>query len=266
MSSDSGSDQSNEMVRQAMLYAADLGNIITFLEQASASHSKNTLVERLYKAIKKFNLESTVKCFDGSKEEFAIGDHTPELDDKIVKARWETRVLSCQEKLFLSWENISVLIHNMPVANEERYGSVRDSLATLMNGADSRIEQIRTQDAWTAGINHMHKLLGEASNAVNHDIQGLRSQLENIMDNLSLDLKEALSIIDLSTEQEDSILEMLSEQISELKQSATNDLTPGEALEKLFFCVSELQKHQISDFEKTAQEELLKHDNEIELF
>lgn len=40
----------------------------------------------------------------------------------------------------------------------------------------------------------------------------------------------------------------------------------GESLNKLFFCVSELQKHRVDDYEKTNEEEIFEHDNAIELF
>lgn len=211
-------ETANQMVHQTMMYSADLGNIITFLEQASASHSTDILLGRLHKSVESFGLTSIIKCFDGVHEEVSVGETTSELEEEITKARWEERILTKDEKLFLSWENVSLLILDMPVDDESRYGTLRDSLATLLNGADSRLEQLRTQEAWTSGIDHMYELLGEASEGINKDLYQWRDQIIHIMDDLSLDMTEAISMIDLAPEQEEMVVGMLPEQIKMLKK------------------------------------------------
>lgn len=256
---------SHDLTHHLMLYAADLGNIITFLEQTAAIQDEKALLEKLLQTLDKFNLTACIKRFDGASDKLTLGSATPEIEARMRQARWEARIQSEGPVMLLTWEYASMIVTDMPIHDEDRYGTLRDSLATLMNAVDAKLEQIEARETWTKGIHHIHTLLEDSVNLIDEDIHNWRHRVLGFLDDFSLDLKEAVYTMDLTDDQEAQMLGSLPDLITDMKHRSEDSSQMTEVMERLFFSVKEL-KHDLTDYQDFTQQEISDHDNAVELF
>ena len=132
-----------KMAFEAMTTSSELGEILRFHEQSYLIKNLDELAQLLLQGIAKFSLKSSVLFFTDTTSFYRDDGQQKPLEEKTLLAfKDQQRIYSWKNRTFFNYEYFSVLIRDMPIDNETRYGELKDQLCLLLNGVDSRVKAL----------------------------------------------------------------------------------------------------------------------------
>ncbi|WP_102798455.1 response regulator transcription factor [Bowmanella denitrificans] len=136
-------DSAMKMAFDAMKTSAELGDILRFMESTHKVSTTSELAALIFSALAGFGVKGTA-YFELDEERYFRDDGRQvslELQS-IHEARSKGRIYSWKQFSFFNYQYFTVLIRDMPIDDEERYGVLKDQFCLLLNGVDARIEAI----------------------------------------------------------------------------------------------------------------------------
>lgn len=135
-----------QMAFKAMATSSELGEILRFHEDSYSVNSIADLAKLLLDAIAKFSLKASVAFFDKNTEFYRNDGQTKPLEEQALETfRDQERIFSWKNRTFFNYPNFSLLIRDMPINDEERYGVLKDQLCLLFNGVDARVNALKVE-------------------------------------------------------------------------------------------------------------------------
>jgi CheY-like chemotaxis protein len=228
----------------ALSTSAEIGIVLNFLQQSQSCNTLEALGEKVIEAIDQYGLKSTVQVRH-DEDVINVGS------DKIVQQLESTlldklaskgRIFDFGARSVFNFPHISLLIKNMPVEDEAKYGRHKDNLALLVEGAEARITSIiaeitieKQQQALLSLLDNTKKALSEIDKK---NYENKTSSIQ-IMSDLIFDVEKEFITLGLSEAQESRLLELI-------KQAADrSEALYGEGLE-----VDKRIAEIVSDFDK----------------
>lgn len=133
----------------AMSSMGDLGAIIDFMRQSAGADSYAALSGLLLDAMRGWGLRGAVQIrghggeFNCSSDELA----SPLQASVIGTLRDMGRIFELGSRIVINFTHVSLLAHNLPTDDPDKVGRLRDHLALLGEGADTRIAVLDAQAA-----------------------------------------------------------------------------------------------------------------------
>ena len=135
-----------QMAFKAMATSSELGEILRFHEDSYSVGSIADLAKLLLDAIAKFSLKASIAFFDKSTSFYRNDGQIKPLEEQALETfRDQERIFSWKNRTFFNYPNFSVLIRDMPINDEERYGVLKDQLCLLFNGVDARVNALKIE-------------------------------------------------------------------------------------------------------------------------
>ncbi len=184
-----------KMAFDAMKASSELGRIIRFHEGLQLVSSESDIAKMCFEVLTEFEVTSSLVFFGKGKPSIFSAEkkNSPLALESMLAAREKGRIYSWKRFTFFNYQHFSLLVHDMPIEDEERYGILKDQLCLLLNGLDARIEAI-----WVAKENQ-HKsiqmgVIAQTMGAMlmEMDEQGISMAKE--FESLMLDLEQNVSI------------------------------------------------------------------------
>lgn len=126
----------------AMTSMNEMGALLEALRQFNAADNYVGLADAMVHALQSYGLQGVVQLRPpegGSLTRSAVGDATP-LELAVMKQMLAMeRIFQFKSRLAVTYEHASMLVQNMP-SDDERCGRLRDHLAMLVEGAETRVQ------------------------------------------------------------------------------------------------------------------------------
>ena len=201
--------ESRDAAMQIMNFYADLGQVLEFYKSSTNAKNLDELVVLLFEVTTNFGLCCTFQIHLGT-EILNFGDRgevSPLEADVIELAREKDRFYSFGSRLIISFDTFSLLIKNMP-ADEERAGTLRDSLGVLCNAIEAKLSGLISQSANSKKSEIAGFILDVLS-----ETQATFSVIEDdnklAINGLMTDIEDAFISLGLSESQEENIREIV---------------------------------------------------------
>ena len=212
-------EESRNVAFQAMNYSSDLGTILLFIEESFSIYNESELIENLLTIISGFNLEAVACGYScGGKTYTRTAEVTPEERAMIEVTRSQHRIASDGTVTVFNYDHISCLVRNMPTDNEERYGMLKDTIATLLNGVESRLRGIdkeqRIQNTQKALLQLSEQSITELRTHFSH----INSNATNVLSKLMSDMKELVTVMGESENSQENVRQMMNSHVSLITQ------------------------------------------------
>jgi CheY-like chemotaxis protein len=126
----------------AMSSMGELGVVMQFLSKSFSCHNIQSVAALALDSLRQYELEGTVYMVwegDGLSLTTDGSEPTEETKTLIAQRRTLGRILEIDRKLIVNFDHISVLITNLPEDDAQRRGRIRDNIATLAEGIESRM-------------------------------------------------------------------------------------------------------------------------------
>ena len=129
---------------QAMNYSSGLGQILEFYKKGLNSDHFETLSQYLFEVTQAQGLHSSLQIITPNGV-INFGDNglVAPLEANVIElARNKGRFFDFSKRTIINYEDFSLLIKNMPVDEPERYGILKDLLATLCDAVEVAVKRL----------------------------------------------------------------------------------------------------------------------------
>jgi len=203
----------------AMSNAAELGQVLQFARQLMLCHDKAGLAQQLLATVASFGLSGAVSLRGvGEVLEANQDGQLSEMERGVLQLIASCgRILSMGQRAAFNYGDVTLLIRNMPLDDEERLGRLRDHLATLTELVEARLETLSLQQLLVA----RQSMLSQVLSSVQHSVTAMEQQRRDdrfaataLLESMLGQLEREFLHLGLSDRQE----ELLSTQLREASQ------------------------------------------------
>ncbi|NOZ53170.1 MAG: response regulator transcription factor [Gammaproteobacteria bacterium] len=199
--------ESFKTTMQAMTYSSDLGQILEFYKTSLSSPNYKELATNLFRVTDSYALSCTLQIHTPDKI-INIGDKgeiSPLESNVIELARKKGRFFDFGARTVINYDDFTLLVKNMPLDNKERYGELKDSLGSLCNAIESRL-QVLLYDSKSKQKEEILATVQKAIDNVEELFQEIQKESTAAIENMKKELDEALMRLSLLEYQEENIL------------------------------------------------------------
>lgn len=133
--------ESQNAAMQALTYTSDLGRLVNFYEEAVLAKSVDDLARKLFGVTSSYGLHCVLAiAHDDELNLISDQGYVSPLERKVIElARSQGRFYHFGKRTLVNYEHHSLLIKNMPVDDENRYGTINDMLGALCNAIYAKL-------------------------------------------------------------------------------------------------------------------------------
>jgi len=199
--------QANELAFIAMSDTSDLGINIQFLLDVHTCTNLDELGMRLLKAIGGYGLKASLQLRSelGTKN-MDLSGMAKDLEANLL---WELkdggRYVDFGKRSVMNYEQVSLLVKNMPVDDEKKYGAVKDNIFSLLQGADARLKalenvaQVQDQQEMMRALSLKMQSMMEN---IDKGYQGVMKDIADVVENMSDQISGVITNLGLHEDQE----------------------------------------------------------------
>lgn len=139
-----------------------------------------------------------------------LGRASPLEESVFEKMRSMGRIFSFKNRMIVNHDNISLLVTNMPVADDDLCGRIRDHAAMIAEAADLAVDNIRLRtetirradelrrlaDASRAAVEELRGTYRDLQVATRHELESMTHSIEGMYVSLALTDKQEFTISD----------------------------------------------------------------------
>jgi len=198
-------NESRDAAMQIMNFYGDLGQILEFYKVSVNAKSIEELAMLLFEVTSGFGLRCSLQVYVGD-EVFNYGDRgeiSPLEANVIELARQKERFYSFSSRLVINYNAFSLLVKNMP-GDEERAGTLRDSLGVLCNAIEAKLRSLIAESANTKKV-EIAGLIKDVLAETQSTFDFIEKENIKAIDDLMADIEDAFISLGLSEEQENNI-------------------------------------------------------------
>lgn len=137
------------MTDLALSSMGDSGVALQFMSKLVGCESEIDIADSLLQVLAYFRLAGAIEARVGDRSHVlsSNGDNLPLETAILGHVRSMDRIFEFQTRSVYNLDNVTLMVSNMPVADAELCGRIRDTLAIVTQGADGRLQALATAEA-----------------------------------------------------------------------------------------------------------------------
>ncbi|VAW98519.1 hypothetical protein MNBD_GAMMA23-1527 [hydrothermal vent metagenome] len=220
---------SRSVAMEAMRYTSDLGAVVKFYEDSARCKTFDELMQAVFVTITGLSLNCSMQIRDGSEvfNKSSGGDISPMEVSVLDVSKDKGRFFDFNARTIMNYKHSSILIKNMPIDDDKRYGVMKDILGALGNGAEERVRTIILERAVVSNREQVIALIRETFKSINYQhVLRSREGLE-LMESMIKDVHKTIESMDLLSYQEEQLESIIESfrQRNDIHANAGVDLT-----------------------------------------
>ena len=202
----------DELTTQVLASLDEYAVLIKFLRTLNECETPDDLIQESLGALQGFNLEGAVQIrMQGSEKTCsAYGENWPLEVAVINHIRTLDRIFEHKHLAAFNFDNITMLVTNMPRHEFELCGRIRDHLAIAMESANAKIRAMQSfmENSWMRGeIGQILQDIGRALQELAQKYQDARYQETIYTAHFIDEITSTFAEVGMSQQQEDVLLE-----------------------------------------------------------
>ncbi len=209
----------------AMTTASEIGQVLHFFRDSFATTSFVELADKLIEVVNFYGVSSIVEI----KTSYEIvqrtfrGNMFSVAEQKVMDSlRGVKNIHSFGTRTAFNYHSVSLIAMNMPSDDPDKAGRLRDHIAMLVEGANSRAEMIileQKAEGQRAMVNDAVSIASVSLANIEAHQKENQAELTEIMNTLVADVAQSFLTMGMTEEQEEDVMELIN--IAEVK---TNEL------------------------------------------
>ena len=198
---------SRSVALEAMRYTSDLGTVIKFYEDSALCKDFESLMQAVFVTTNSLGLNCSIQIRDGSEvfNKSSSGDISPMEISVLDVSKDKGRFFDFNTRTIMNYEHNSILIKNMPVDDEKRYGVLKDILGALGNGTEERVRTLILERAMVTNRAQVISLIQETFKSINQQHMLRSRESIELMERMVDDVHNAIESMDLLHYQEEKL-------------------------------------------------------------
>ena len=198
---------SREIAMDAMRYTSDLGAIVEFYEQSAECNNFDELMTAVFVTTIALGLNASMQIRDGNNilNRSSSGDMSAMEVSVIDVSKDKGRFFDFKNRTIMNYNHSSILIKNMPLDDEKKYGIMKDILGALGNGAEERVRTIILEEAMASNREQVIMLINETFKNINIQYSLRSKEGIEILESMVTDVTSTIEAMDLLYYQEEKL-------------------------------------------------------------
>jgi CheY-like chemotaxis protein len=161
----------------AMATSSEMGQIVNYIEQIGQIDDVSELAQALISCLSSFGLNCNMELRIGDERlHFAsAGLCSPIVLELFEILKSKGRLHEFQNRILVNYENLSLLILNMPEDDEEKHGRIRDHICFIVSVTEQQLLSILTKKE----LEDQQRNLAEVISMVHSKFTGLMTLLDD---------------------------------------------------------------------------------------
>jgi len=229
--------QANEMAFSAMSDTSDLGVNIQFLVHCHECSNLDELAMLLFRSLSHYQLSCSLQL----RSAFETKDSEENGLAKDLESRllWELkdrgRYVDFGRRCVMNYGGVSLLVKNMP-ADEKRFGTVKDNVFALLQGADARVNSIdssRMLEMERDVMKGMSIKMQDVMEQVDNRYQEVMRRCADLVEDMAVRVDESILFLDLTESQEETFSTIMQTGVTSISELFNEGIKIDESFRKL---------------------------------
>ncbi len=202
--------QANEMAFIAMSDTSDLGVNIQFLLDVNNCNNVDELGMRLFQALKSYGINCSLQLRSQfSEKNMEANGMAKALESRLMsEMKDQGRYVDFGHRSVMNYGSVSLLVKNMPVDDEKKYGAIKDNVFSLLQGADARIQALDTLGSLALEKNLVRSLtlkMKDLMSNVDQSYQHVMRDIANVVEEMADNIEASMQYLGMDETQEKSL-------------------------------------------------------------
>ena len=229
--------QANEMAFSAMSDTSDLGVNIQFLVHCHECNNLDELAMLLFRTLSHYQLSCSLQL----RSEFEVKNIEENGLAKDLESRllWELkdrgRYVDFGRRCVMNYGQVSLLVKNMP-DDEKRFGTIKDNVFALLQGADARVKSIdssRMLEMERDLMKGMSTKMQDVMEQVDERYQEVMRRCADLVEDMAVRVDEAILFLDLTEDQENTFSNIMQMGVTSISELFNEGVKIDESFRKL---------------------------------
>lgn len=227
--------QANEMAFIAMSDTSDLGVNIQFLLDANRCSNIDELGMRLFQALQSYSVNCSLQMRSryGVKNMEANGMAKDMESVLISECKDKGRYVDFGRRSIMNYGAVSLLVKNMPVDDEKKYGAIKDNVFSLLQGCDARIQALDNLQSLALESRLVKRLSSHMSHVMSKidlSYQHVMRDIADVVENMADGVEQSLQFLGMDERQEATMQGIMETGIAETTRVFSEGLRVDEGL------------------------------------
>ena len=199
-------DCSQDMAMKVMMSMSELGAVLRFHDECMNIDETEQIVKKLFELLTGLGLNSSIVVHSHQSGYFTSNGAGSQLELQTIKLLSSyDRIYSWNNRTCFNYDSFSLLVTNMPITDEVRFGELKDVLCLILNGLDARFDAIRLATQAKKRTNLLAGVIDELCSLVSDmskNNKALSGQFEMIIDSVENNIAGDIVQFNLLEEEE----------------------------------------------------------------
>ncbi len=197
----------NKTAFSVMSDNSDLGSNIQFLLQIHQCDNLDQLGQMFFRILSKYDISCSLqmRSIYNVKNMEASGMEKDLESQLLFQMKDGGRYIDFGRRTIVNYGRVSLLIRDMPLNDDRRYGAIKDNTFSLIQGVDARVKALDEHLKLQEEKNSLHKLSQDVKSAMSDIDQSYQEVMRNIADvveDMAEQIDGRIPALALSEEQE----------------------------------------------------------------
>jgi len=237
--------QATEMAYIAMTNASVLGVNIQFLLDASQASNLDELGQLFFRAVGSYELTCSIQLRSeyGAKNMEENG-MAKELESQILTSLADRgRFYDFGRRTVINYGVASILIKNMPLEDQRRYGEIRDNIFALIQGLDARtkaLDTLRKSEQEKALVEKLAFGIKCTMETVDGSFQAIMRDIASVVEEMAERMSHVIPAMSLSETQESTLETIVDKAVGDTQRVFNQGLKVDEQFVTLVDAINRL--------------------------
>ncbi|UTW48986.1 hypothetical protein [Bacterioplanoides sp. SCSIO 12839] len=236
--------QANEMAFIAMSDTSDLGVNVQFLLDCNTCNNLDELGMRLFQALQSYGLNCSLqmRSTHGVKNMEANGMAKAMESVLLEQCKNQGRYVDFGHRSIMNYESVSLLVKNMPIHDEKKYGAIKDNVFSLLQGTHARVVALDNQknlELEGALVKQMTQKMNQLMKHVDDSYQEVMRQIVDVVETMAEGMDNSVHFLGLDESQEMAIQKIMETGILDTNKIFNSGMTLDRELKDFLTLVEE---------------------------
>ncbi|AJQ94449.1 response regulator transcription factor [Gynuella sunshinyii] len=216
-------EMATEAAYQAMSSTSDLGVNIQFFLDSADCQNFDELGLRAFQSFQSYGLKCSLQ-FRGRYEtkNMEANGMAKEMESQILsELKSAGRYYDFGSRSVMNYNQVSILVKNMPTSNPERYGQIKDNVFSLLQGIDARIkalDNLKTIHREQQMIILLVARISSVLNDIDKSYMSVVRKSGEVVDDMAEAIQRMINYMGLNESQEQQLEKVIGEAIEQQQQ------------------------------------------------
>ncbi len=230
-----------------MSSSSDMGLALQFVDCSIKINSRAELAHLLLETLRTLELKACIRLSDdGIAEWYQLHGAPSPLEKELIEMlASKDRIFSFEQRTQFNFNRINLLVKNMPIDEENKYGRIKELIPFLLESANARLQSISDSktladhEKMKIAVSEVNKLLAEQKDTIAKG-QDLFAEILNDMIKV---LEEKIPFMGLDDEQEQFLMALIESKVGEAGDAADTSQKTNETFQKITETLNGLLQH-----------------------